>query len=89
LIAKNTVDEFIDFSLEQKQRLAKYAQSDTHQISDADLALSKPDVLRALLSPSGQRRTGTTSPSTTYLVRRTRRVQTAFKNASRAPKRSA
>jgi SWI/SNF-related matrix-associated actin-dependent regulator 1 of chromatin subfamily A len=52
LVAKNTVDEFIDFSLEQKHRLAQFAQSDTDQISAADLALSKPNVLRALLAPT-------------------------------------
>ena len=53
LVAKDTVDEFIDFSLEQKHRLAQFAQSDSDQISAADLALSKPTVLRALLAPSG------------------------------------
>jgi SWI/SNF-related matrix-associated actin-dependent regulator of chromatin subfamily A-like protein 1 len=53
LVARNTVDEFIDFSLEQKHRLARFAQSDTDQISAADLALSKPNVLRALLAPTG------------------------------------
>jgi len=50
LIARNTVDEFIDFSLEQKHRLARYAQSDTNTITAQDLALEKPDVLRALLA---------------------------------------
>ncbi|CAE6879002.1 hypothetical protein R75471_01673 [Paraburkholderia domus] len=49
LIANNTVDEFIDFSLEQKHRLARYAQSDTDGISAEDLQLRKPDVLRALI----------------------------------------
>ena len=60
LVAKDTVDEFIDFSLEQKHRLAKFAQHDTDEITAADLALSKPRVLRALLSPKGspQRRRG-------------------------------
>jgi len=51
LIARNTVDEFIDFSLEQKHRLARFAQSDTDTITSKDLALEKPDVLRALLAP--------------------------------------
>lgn len=51
LIAANTIDEFIDFSLAQKHRLAKYTQGDTDSISAADLALSKPDVLRALVNP--------------------------------------
>ncbi len=55
LIAKNTVDEFIDFSLEQKHRLARFAQSDTDRISSEDLALEKPDILRALLAPAGTR----------------------------------
>lgn len=61
LLAKNTVDEFIDFSLEQKHRLARFAQSDTDQISAADLALEKPDVLRALLSPGGSKSTSSTT----------------------------
>ena len=51
LIAENTIDEFIDFSLAQKHRLARYTQGDTDTISTADLALRKPDILRALLSP--------------------------------------
>jgi len=50
LIAKNTIDEFIDFSLEQKHRLARFAQSDTDRISAEDLALEKPDILRALFA---------------------------------------
>jgi SWI/SNF-related matrix-associated actin-dependent regulator 1 of chromatin subfamily A len=51
LVARGTVDEFIDFSLEQKHRLARFAQSDTGHISAEDLALEKPDILRALLAP--------------------------------------
>jgi SNF2 family DNA or RNA helicase len=51
LVAEDTIDEFVDFSLAQKHRLARYAQSDTDSISVADLALRKPDLLRALLSP--------------------------------------
>jgi SNF2 family DNA or RNA helicase len=51
LVAEDTIDEFIDFSLAQKHRLARYTQSDTDSISVADLALRKPDLLRALLSP--------------------------------------
>jgi SNF2 family DNA or RNA helicase len=50
LIAENTVDEFIDFSLEQKHRLARFAQKDVDSIRAEDLALEKPDVLRALLA---------------------------------------
>lgn len=53
LVAKNTIDEFIDFSLEQKHRLARFAQSDTDRISAEDLALEKPNILRALLAPAG------------------------------------
>lgn len=52
LIGRETVDEFIDFSLEQKHRLARFAQSDTSEINDDDLQLRRPDVLRALLGPS-------------------------------------
>ena len=55
LIARKTVDEFIDFSLEQKHRLARFAQSDTNAITVQDLALEKPEVLRALLAPVGTR----------------------------------
>lgn len=50
LMAEGTIDEFIDFSLEQKRRLARYAQGDTESVSAADLALSKPQVLRALIA---------------------------------------
>lgn len=49
LIASHTVDEFIDFSLEQKHRLARYAQSDSDQIDEDDLQLRKPELLRALI----------------------------------------
>jgi len=56
LLAKGTVDEFIDFSLEQKHRLARFAQSDSDSISAADLALEKPAVLRALLGSTGVKR---------------------------------
>lgn len=52
LIARSTIDEFIDYSLEQKHRLARFAQKDCDRISAADLSLHKPDVLRALLSPA-------------------------------------
>jgi SWI/SNF-related matrix-associated actin-dependent regulator 1 of chromatin subfamily A len=51
LLAKSTIDEFIDYSLEQKHRLAKFTQGDTKDIAIEDLALHKPDVLRALLCP--------------------------------------
>ena len=52
LLADETIDSFIDYSLEQKHRLAQFAQSDVDTVSPSDLALSKPDVLRALLSPN-------------------------------------
>lgn len=51
LTGRGTIDEFIDFSLGQKHRLARYAQRDTDEISPADLALQKPDLLRALVEP--------------------------------------
>src|SRR6185312_8093960 len=49
LIGRATIDEFIDFSLEQKHRLAQFSQKDSAHIAAEDLALSKPDVLRALI----------------------------------------
>lgn len=52
LVAENSIDEFVDFSIAQKHRLAQYTQSDTNEISAADLALQKPDLLRALIAPS-------------------------------------
>lgn len=51
LVAEDTVDEFIDFCLEQKARLAKYVQQDVGSVAEEDLTLSKPEVLRALLWP--------------------------------------
>lgn len=51
LLAERTVDEFIDFALAQKHRLAKYTQNDTTEIAAEDLALEKPDILRALIQP--------------------------------------
>jgi SNF2 family DNA or RNA helicase len=66
LIARDTVDEFIDFSIEQKHRLARFTQSDVDAISAKDLALEKPDILRALLAPAGRkvhrRSTGSSTP---------------------------
>jgi SWI/SNF-related matrix-associated actin-dependent regulator 1 of chromatin subfamily A len=59
LNAQGTIDEFIDFTLAQKHRLAKYTQSDTDTIAAEDLAMTKPDLLRALVGPgrSTRRRT--------------------------------
>ena len=54
LIGRETVDEFIDFTLEQKHRLARFAQADTSEINDDDLQLRRPDVLRALIGPSAR-----------------------------------
>ena len=51
LIGEGTVDEFIDFSIGQKHRLARYTQRDSDEIHPADLALQKPDILRALVEP--------------------------------------
>jgi SNF2 family DNA or RNA helicase len=52
LMAERTVDEFIEFTLAQKHRLARYVQQDSSSVSAADLALQKPDLLRALLGPT-------------------------------------
>ena len=51
LVAKNTVDEFIEFVLAQKHRLARYVQRDSQSINAEDLALNRPNILRALLAP--------------------------------------
>jgi SWI/SNF-related matrix-associated actin-dependent regulator 1 of chromatin subfamily A len=51
LMAENSIDEFVDFSLSQKHRLARYAQGDSDEIASADLALQKPGLLRALIEP--------------------------------------
>lgn len=52
LNAEDTIDDFIDFSLAQKHRLARYTQRDTDAIAPEDLTLTKPDVLQALLGPT-------------------------------------
>ena len=52
LMAQNTVDELIEFSLAQKHRLAQYVQQDSAAIDPADAALRKPDILRALVGPA-------------------------------------
>jgi SNF2 family DNA or RNA helicase len=51
LLAERTVDEFIEFALAQKLRLAAYVQQDTQRLDPRDAALKKPDILRALLAP--------------------------------------
>jgi SNF2 family DNA or RNA helicase len=55
LLAKGSIDEFIDFCLEQKTRLARFVQQDVEGILPADAALEKPDILRALLWPKDGR----------------------------------
>lgn len=52
LIAEDTIDEFVDFALSQKHRLARYTQGDADTIAAADLALRKPDLLRSLVNPA-------------------------------------
>ena len=54
LTALGSIDEFVDFSLSQKHRLARYTQRDSDEISSDDLALQKPDLLRALIEPVSQ-----------------------------------
>lgn len=49
LVAQNTVDEFIDFTLEQKHRLAQYAQADKASLAAEDALLAKPDEIRRLI----------------------------------------
>ena len=49
LIADHTIDEFIDFAIEQKHRLARFSQGDTDDITAEDLALEKPALLKALV----------------------------------------
>ncbi len=51
LTARGSIDEFVDFSLSQKHRLARYTQRDSEEIKASDLALRKPDLLRALIEP--------------------------------------
>lgn len=49
LLAQNTIDEFIDFTLEQKHRLAQYSQKDSDTVSLEDSLLIKPEELRELI----------------------------------------
>lgn len=50
LVAENTVDELIEFSLAQKLRLAQYVQLDSCALDPRDAALTKPDIVRALVA---------------------------------------
>jgi SWI/SNF-related matrix-associated actin-dependent regulator 1 of chromatin subfamily A len=52
LIAERTVDEFIEFALAQKLRIARYLQHDSTHLDAMDAALQKPDILRALIAPA-------------------------------------
>ena len=49
LIAQNTVDEFIDFTLEQKHRVAQFAQFDSNELAAEDALMIKPEDLRRLI----------------------------------------
>lgn len=49
LIAQNTVDEFIDFTLEQKHRVAQFAQFDSEELAAEDAMMIKPEDLRRLI----------------------------------------
>jgi len=49
LVGSNTIDEFIDFSLEQKSRVAQFVQGDREDVDPLDLSMTKPEVLRALV----------------------------------------
>lgn len=49
LVAQGTIDEFIDFSLLQKLRVAEYAQGDRDEIDPLDLTMTKPAILQALI----------------------------------------
>jgi SWI/SNF-related matrix-associated actin-dependent regulator of chromatin subfamily A-like protein 1 len=53
ILAEGTIDELIDFTLEQKHRVARYAQSDTHFIVREDVERIAPADLQSLLSASG------------------------------------
>ncbi|MCK1539820.1 MULTISPECIES: DEAD/DEAH box helicase [unclassified Bradyrhizobium] len=58
LLAKDSIDEFVDFCLEQKARLARFVQQDVDSVLPADAALEKPDILRALLWPEANQGEG-------------------------------
>lgn len=49
LIAEKSIDEYIEFTLSQKYRLARFTQKDDDAIHPDDLALLKPDLLKALI----------------------------------------
>lgn len=49
LIATDTVDELIDFTIEQKNRLAQFTTSDSDYLSVEDALMIKPEELRRLI----------------------------------------
>ena len=49
LIAQDTVDEFIDYTLEQKHRVAQFAQFDSEELAAEDAMMIKPEELRRLI----------------------------------------
>jgi SWI/SNF-related matrix-associated actin-dependent regulator of chromatin subfamily A-like protein 1 len=52
LIGAGTIDELIDYTLDQKARLAKYTQSDLNTIDMSDVERLTPAELRAHLQPA-------------------------------------
>jgi len=54
LMAEHSVDEFIDYALAQKLRLAQYAQGTAEEIADEDLRLQKPDFIQALVASESE-----------------------------------
>ncbi len=51
LIGAGTIDELIDYALDQKTRLAKYTQADLSSIASCDVERIAPSELRAHLTP--------------------------------------
>lgn len=49
LVAPRTVDEYVDFVLEQKGRVARFIQGDTRALDLADSLFQKPAIIAALL----------------------------------------
>lgn len=49
LISPGSIDEYLDFTIEQKTRVAHFVQGDRPGLADEDLAFKKPAVLAALL----------------------------------------
>lgn len=49
LVSRPSIDEYVDFSIEQKLRVAKFIQGDSRQLSQSDRSFQKPAILKALL----------------------------------------